>query len=452
MLSIAALLNPMEPGRNNTNQSLPCPSQHHCETSLHNSRSRCPGERPSLDDKRKEPTSAAAGKDSVNFPPFEDVNDEVAREIRRYGVPQFGSIRDTREHIPYNSSKRDFSVKTGRESIEALKYTFQIPGETLVHTVLWDYRIGFVRVAPFFKSMGYTKTKPSKALDKNPGLRDVCPSITGGAVSAQGYWMPFHCARALCATFCHKISGALIPIFGPDFPSDCTLPESPRFGNMIISQRLIAEAVATAPARETRPDCPEVTVGGEVVQAGSSRTLEAWPSTPRPATIPTTSPLRSASRGRSRNPHISIPARERMWVVQDVNHHTISGDSTATSSSLGTSDAAGKMQRDCERCEGPCNDEAPSNLCRSPSLKRILGPLDTKNDECKRRKVACPSPLLKDGPEWKTSGRTALPEGRGLAASRRRETEAIRNSSDRSTAVARQRVELETEDGAEIYK
>ncbi|KAG6232890.1 hypothetical protein E4U24_003641 [Claviceps purpurea] len=450
MLSIAALLNPLEPGRNNADHSLPCPSQHRFVTSLHHSRSRCSEERPSLDDKRKEATSAAAAQDSVNFPPFEDVNDEVAREIKRYGVPQFGSIRETREHIPYNSSKRDFSIKTGRESIEALKYTFQIPGETLVHTVLWDYRIGFVRVAPFFKSMGYTKTKPSKALDKNPGLRDVCPSITGGAVSAQGYWMPFHCARALCATFCHKISGALIPIFGPDFPSDCTLPESPRFGNMIISQRLIAEAVATAPSRERQS---EGTVGSDVVQAGPSRALEAWPSTPQPATIPTTSPLRLASHGRSRNSHISMPARERLWVVEDVNHHTISGDSTATSSSLGTGDAAGKIQSDSERCEGPCNDAGPSNLCRSPSLKRIIGPQDTMNDECKRRKVVCPLPLLNEGSERNTSGRTALPEGRGLAASRRRETEAIRNSLDRSTAASRQRVEAELlEDGAEIYK
>ncbi|KAG5933499.1 hypothetical protein E4U60_004431 [Claviceps pazoutovae] len=449
MLSIAALLNPLEPGGNNTDQSLPGPSQHRFRISLHNSRSRCSEERPSLDGKRKEATSAAAAQGSVNFPPFENVNDEVVREIKRYGVPQFGSIHETREHIPYNSSKRDFSIKTGRESIEALKYTFQIPGETLVHTVLWDYRIGFVRVAPFFKSMGYTKTKPSKALDKNPGLRDVCPSITGGAVSAQGYWMPFHCARALCATFCHKISGALIPIFGPDFPSDCTLPESPRFGNMIISQRLIAEAVATAPSRERQP---KGTVGGDVVQAGSSRTLEAWPSTPRPATIPTTSPLRLASHSRSRNSHISMPARERLWVVQNVNHHTISGDSTATSSTLETSDAAGKTQPDCERCEGPCNGAGPSNLCRSPSLKRIIGPQDTMNDECKRRKVACPLPLLNEGSERNTSGRTALPEGRGLATSRRRETEAIRNNLDRSTAASRQRVEAELEDGAEIYK
>ena len=58
-------------------------------------------------------------------------------------------------------------------------------------------------MTPFFKCLGYPKvtcvtatqqnsiadslqTKPSQMLDKNPGLRDITPSITGGSVSAQG--------------------------------------------------------------------------------------------------------------------------------------------------------------------------------------------------------------------------------------------------------------------------
>lgn len=71
---------------------------------------------------------------------------------------------------------------------------------------MWDYDVGLVRITPFFKCLGYakvstpcvtvsiseptadslSKTKPSQMLDKNPGLRDITPSITGGAVSAQG--------------------------------------------------------------------------------------------------------------------------------------------------------------------------------------------------------------------------------------------------------------------------
>lgn len=37
------------------------------------------------------------------------------------------------------------------------------------------------------------QTKPSQMLDKNPGLRDISPSITGGSVSAQGKRRPYIC-------------------------------------------------------------------------------------------------------------------------------------------------------------------------------------------------------------------------------------------------------------------
>ncbi|TWU76473.1 hypothetical protein ED733_007235 [Metarhizium rileyi] len=198
----------------------------------------------------------------VNFPPFEEVDDETRQIITAFNVSQFGSIATTCEHIPYNSSKKDFFSKTGRECIEAFRYTFQIPTNPAIFTVMWDYNIGLVRMTPFFKCMGYPKastnlrreqssisngesnwqTRPSQMLDKNPGLRDICPSITGGAVFAQGYWMPYNCAKAICATFCYGFAAALIPLFGPEFPSQCTTPNSACFSSMTISPELIREA------------------------------------------------------------------------------------------------------------------------------------------------------------------------------------------------------------------
>lgn len=79
-------------------------------------------------------------------------------------------------------------------------------------------------------------------LDLNKGLREVTFHMTGGNRIAQGYWVPFHCARAVCATFCHPIAGALIPIFGPSFPQDCVAPSSARFGRMVIDERVVREA------------------------------------------------------------------------------------------------------------------------------------------------------------------------------------------------------------------
>ncbi|KAI1006895.1 hypothetical protein K3495_g1320 [Podosphaera aphanis] len=54
--------------------------------------------------------------------------------------------------------------------------------------------------------------------------------------------MPFNCAREICATFCYHIAPAIIPLFGPSFPSLCANPNSPEFGYMVISSNTIAEA------------------------------------------------------------------------------------------------------------------------------------------------------------------------------------------------------------------
>ncbi|KAM3462746.1 hypothetical protein MY5147_009777 [Beauveria neobassiana] len=193
----------------------------------------------------------------VNFMPFEEgLSPEMVREIAHFQVRPFGQIRQSCEHIPYNSSKKDFFGKTGRESIDVLKYEFHFQGETSGDfTVMWDYDVGLVRITPFFKCLGYAKTKPSQMLDKNPGLRDITPSITGGAVSAQGYWMPYKCARAICATFCWPIAPALIPLFGPTFPSECRAPGSPGYRDMTIDPRIIDEAAREARAlRSIRPE------------------------------------------------------------------------------------------------------------------------------------------------------------------------------------------------------
>ncbi|KAA8632802.1 hypothetical protein SMACR_01009 [Sordaria macrospora] len=55
--------------------------------------------------------------------------------------------------------------------------------------------------------------------------------------------MPYSCAKAVCATFCYQIAGALIPLFGPDFPSECISPGEPRYGIMIIKPELITDTM-----------------------------------------------------------------------------------------------------------------------------------------------------------------------------------------------------------------
>ncbi|KUI57440.1 Transcriptional repressor XBP1 [Cytospora mali] len=188
----------------------------------------------------------AKAKGAVNFPPFENLGEASLREIKRYQIYPFGRIQDYCRHIPYNSGKKDFYEKTGRESFEVFQYIFKCPGDDTEYTVMWDYNVGLVRMTPFFKCCKYSKTMPAKMLNMNPGLRDITHSITGGSIMAQGYWMPFACAKAVCATFCGAIAGALIPIFGPDFPSQCVSPGSPEHGRMAIDPAVVAESAREA--------------------------------------------------------------------------------------------------------------------------------------------------------------------------------------------------------------
>lgn len=58
--------------------------------------------------------------------------------------------------------------------------------------------------------------------------------------------MPHACALAICTTFCSHIAGALIPLFGADFPSKCVDPEAPEHGRMIIERQVIVDATIEA--------------------------------------------------------------------------------------------------------------------------------------------------------------------------------------------------------------
>ncbi|KAF3360116.1 hypothetical protein VdG1_01806 [Verticillium dahliae VDG1] len=178
----------------------------------------------------------------INYWPYQDVDDVARRAVEKFQVTPFGQIHNCCAHIPYNSGKKDFYEKTGRESFEVFKYEFRVPGVDAEFMVMWDYNIGLVRMTPFFKCCKYGKTVPAKMLSLNPGLKDITHSITGGAILAQGYWMPYNCAKAVCATFCHDIAGALIPLFGPAFPSECIPPGAPEFQRMIISSQIIYDA------------------------------------------------------------------------------------------------------------------------------------------------------------------------------------------------------------------
>jgi hypothetical protein len=59
-------------------------------------------------------------KGEVNFPPFEQFDEETIRELRKFDVYPLGKVQEYCRHIPYNSEKKTFLEKTGRESFEGM--------------------------------------------------------------------------------------------------------------------------------------------------------------------------------------------------------------------------------------------------------------------------------------------------------------------------------------------
>ncbi|RAL60330.1 hypothetical protein DID88_000106 [Monilinia fructigena] len=189
-------------------------------------------------------------KGDVNFPPFEHLSEETMREVQRFRVyPLEKTGRESFEGMLLLCNADPFPDKLTIVDLFLLavfQYVFRVPGDDKEYTVMWDYNVGLVRITPFFKCCKYSKTTPAKMLGLNPGLKEITHSITGGALAAQGYWMPYSCALAVCTTFCSHIAPALIPIFGPQFPSQCVIPDAPEHGRMIIEQNIVHAAAAEA--------------------------------------------------------------------------------------------------------------------------------------------------------------------------------------------------------------
>jgi hypothetical protein len=59
-------------------------------------------------------------KGDVNFPPFENLDEAATAEVEKYRIYPMAGIEQYCRHIPYNSEKKNFLEKTGRESFEGM--------------------------------------------------------------------------------------------------------------------------------------------------------------------------------------------------------------------------------------------------------------------------------------------------------------------------------------------
>lgn len=117
-------------------------------------------------------------KGDIQYWPCEDENEDIAAEHKKYEIFPKGHIADYCKHIPYNSEKKSFLLKMGREGFQGQKYTvidesnypetdppivfqytFKMPHTEKKHVVMWDYNIGLVRITPFFKALDHPKVR-----------------------------------------------------------------------------------------------------------------------------------------------------------------------------------------------------------------------------------------------------------------------------------------------------
>lgn len=54
----------------------------------------------------------------IRYPAYEERDEELVRIHQEFRVHPFGNIADYPRHIPYNSDKKTFQDRTGRESFE----------------------------------------------------------------------------------------------------------------------------------------------------------------------------------------------------------------------------------------------------------------------------------------------------------------------------------------------
>lgn len=212
-MSLAAMLNPAE------DQGLPSPAMTRATSEA------TPEPAPVAKKQKLAKDAPIFAKGSpvghVKYAPYEAFAGSEREVMNRFNVfPDIGTITNFPRHIPYSSDKKGFLQKTGRDAFEGMhpfltdvscsrsptavfQYTFQLPSQDRVHTVMWDYNIGLVRITPFFKCCNMAKVcslitlasflQPDRCTDSTrkdvgikPGSEGSLPQHYGRSVGCTG--------------------------------------------------------------------------------------------------------------------------------------------------------------------------------------------------------------------------------------------------------------------------
>lgn len=63
----------------------------------------------------------------VRYPPFETSNEKLLQQHREFQLHPMGRIAEFPRHIPYQSDKKSFQEKTGRDSFNGITCSLFLP-------------------------------------------------------------------------------------------------------------------------------------------------------------------------------------------------------------------------------------------------------------------------------------------------------------------------------------
>lgn len=183
--------------------------------------------------------SSRIGDPSVNYPIHEAnlLDFKIPEEQLRYlKLTVYPSIETKR----YSASALDPS-KT-----HLMVYEYAVGAQW----VIWDHDTGYVHLTGLWRAAlqekaiqkngaGVMNVKANakadivKLLELTPkALHSYIKRVRGGYLKIQGTWVPFFLCKKLAVRFCYYIRYKLVPIFGPEFPSQCLKPTDLGFGEL----------------------------------------------------------------------------------------------------------------------------------------------------------------------------------------------------------------------------
>jgi hypothetical protein len=117
MVPVASLLNPLPPSFERLRKPSQTPGRKHLEAYS----------APLLPAKKQRMSKAttafvkAKPKGEINYPPYEKLNKDTIAAYDEFEVQPIGQIQQFPKRIPYNSEKKTFQRKTGRDGFEGMR-------------------------------------------------------------------------------------------------------------------------------------------------------------------------------------------------------------------------------------------------------------------------------------------------------------------------------------------